>query len=70
MEFNEFSMRLGLGASQLTEIGNLFGVMPNTVWNWKHRNSVPAKYILEARDRRLFKRIKKEASPWIKKPKL
>ena len=61
MEFNEFSMRLGLEASQLTEIGNLFGVMANTVWNWKDRNSVPAKYILEARDRRLFKRIKKEA---------
>jgi hypothetical protein len=56
MEFKEFALKLGLEESNITAIGGLFDAAPNTVWNWKHRNSVPAKYVLEAINRKLFKR--------------
>lgn len=64
MEFKEFALKLGLSTSNLSAIGDLFNVASNTVWNWKHRNNVPAKYVLEAIDRKLFKRgqLNKKAS--------
>lgn len=56
MEFKEFALKLGVEISNLTAIGGLFNVASNTVWNWKDRGNVPAKYVLEAVDRRLFKK--------------
>lgn len=58
MKFDEFIVRLGFKPSETTAVGDLFNQSPQTVQNWKARDSVPAKYVLQARDRKLFKRIK------------
>lgn len=61
MKFDEFCKRLGFEKTETTAIGALFKKSPQVVNNWRLRDKVPAEYILEARDRRLFKKQSKVA---------
>jgi hypothetical protein len=62
MKFDEFCKKLGFKRSETTAIGALFNQSPQTANNWRLRDKVPAEYVLEARDRKLFKRQPKSAA--------